>query len=95
MARWNSDAVRNALEALRQAEEQSIEYANVDPAVRNVLEASLGILWRRILDESPPYVMNDLEFRLFNYFRRRFDGDERARRAIERYWWNTRNHTDR
>ena len=95
MAGWNSDAVRNALDALQRAEEQSIEYADVDPAVRHVLETSLGVLWKRIQDESPPYIMDDLEFRLFNRFRHRFEGNEGARRAIERYWWNHRAHTNR
>ena len=57
-----------------------------DPAVTNILESSLGNIWRKIEAQPTSYVMTRDEFAVFNFYQARFAGQQIATAAIKRYW---------
>jgi hypothetical protein len=77
----DSETVRRALEAARNAED-----GQIDPRVNATLENAIGELWRRIQAQPDNYVLTRDEFALFNYFMDRFRDSPVAQRAVERFW---------
>ncbi|EXJ79592.1 hypothetical protein A1O3_07871 [Capronia epimyces CBS 606.96] len=70
---------------------QNSPSGQIDPQILRLLESSLAQIWRNIQAQPNTYVMNDLEFAVFNHFRARSDfQNETARKAVSRYW-NSRN----
>ena len=62
---------------------------DLDPNVRNYLEQALDAIWNRISFQPDIYVLSKDEFAVFNFYIRRFNGNEVARKAVERYWRHT------
>ncbi|CZR58947.1 uncharacterized protein PAC_08839 [Phialocephala subalpina] len=56
-----------------------------DPTVVNTLETAIADIWRRIEAKSTSYVMARDAFAVFNYFQSRFEGQQLATDAAERY----------
>ena len=61
----------------------------LDQNVKAYLEVALQDIWNRINSEPDTYVMSKDEFAVFNFYADRFNGDEIARRAIDRHWRHT------
>ncbi|KAF4125804.1 hypothetical protein GMORB2_1050 [Geosmithia morbida] len=61
-----------------------------DPTVSKILEGAIGHIWAKVEADPNSYVMTRDEFAVFNYFQRRFTGNDVARLARARYWDNTR-----
>ncbi|CAK4033036.1 Hypothetical predicted protein [Lecanosticta acicola] len=62
---------------------------DLDPTVSAYLEGALRDIWSRITVQPNAYIMTKDEFAIFNFYRRRFDGDATAERAVARYWSHT------
>lgn len=74
---------QGAIDIARNAE------GNLNPAVRNYLEAALAGIWSRISIESDTYILNQNEFAVFNFFIARFKSPDNmvvAEKAIARHW---------
>ena len=76
----DTETMRRALEIDRDTEDE------IPPHISAILERAVTALWRRIQTEPDTYLMNDDEFAVFNYFQDRFQGNDVARRATQRYW---------
>ena len=61
----------------------------LDHNVKAYLEVALQDIWNRINLEPDTYVMSRDEFAVFNFYAKRFNGLEIARRAIDRHWRHT------
>ena len=61
----------------------------LDHSVKAYLEVALQDIWNRINSQPDTYVMSKDEFAVFNFYAKRFNGEEIARRAIDRYWRHT------
>lgn len=84
MSRTIEATVRQALQVA-----QNSETGQIDPRIVQILESYLTQVWRRIQDKPDSYVMTELEFAVFNYFRARSElQNETARKAVSRYWNN-------
>jgi hypothetical protein len=57
-----------------------------------ILEHAYTVIWNRI-QTQPNYVMTALEFKVFNYFQRRWKGNNVAQQAVARHW-ATRNNAN-
>jgi hypothetical protein len=57
-----------------------------------ILNQAFTVIWNRIRTQHN-YIMNDLEFRVFNYFQSRWEGSSLAQQAVARYW-AARNNAD-
>ena len=88
MAAPSTGVIQRAMNALREAEEQGFDDSHMDISTRNVLSAALTSILRRIEEKPNSYVMNDLEFSVFNRFRPQTLRAVTERRAVERYWHN-------
>lgn len=77
----DSDAIRGALEIARNS-----ETGDLDAAVRDLLDKAIGEIWERIHQNPTTYILTRDEFAVFNYFIDRFQGNELAQAAIQRYW---------
>ncbi|KAM3074708.1 hypothetical protein ACMFMG_008131 [Clarireedia jacksonii] len=77
----NNLSVHQALELARDSEQGAD-----NPAVIRVLETALETIWGKLQAEPTSYVMTREEFAIFNYFQRRFEGQEIAVEARRRYW---------
>ena len=73
--------VANALEIAKENQN-----GQVPPAVTQVLERSIGDIWRRIQAQPSGYVMSKEEFAVFTYFRSRYDNNALAQQAVARFW---------
>ncbi|KAF4625881.1 hypothetical protein G7Y89_g12283 [Cudoniella acicularis] len=71
--------VTQALEIARDSEEGA-----QDPAIVNILETAVSAIWVKIQAQPTSYVMTRNEFAVFNYFQRRFEGQEVATAAKKR-----------
>jgi hypothetical protein len=56
------------------------------------LEQAYTVIWNRI-QTQPNYIMTELEFKVFNWFQRRWEGNNLAQQAVARHW-STRNNVD-
>ncbi|KIW77835.1 hypothetical protein Z517_07668 [Fonsecaea pedrosoi CBS 271.37] len=84
MSRTPQMTVRQALQIA-----QTSQTGDMDPQVLQILENYLYRLWTRIQAEPDTYIMDQLEFPVFNHFRARSEfQNETARKAIGRYWDN-------
>ncbi|KAF1354912.1 hypothetical protein BDV97DRAFT_278158, partial [Delphinella strobiligena] len=72
--------VQRALDIARNTE------GDLDPAISSFLESMLSGLWGRIDSEPDTYILTKDEFAVFNFFIARFDGSDKAEKAIARYW---------
>ncbi|KAI9822778.1 MAG: hypothetical protein M1832_003011 [Thelocarpon impressellum] len=78
----DSQEIRRALEIARNS-----ETADLDPAVRELLERAADELWGRLQAQPDTYILTRDEFAVFNYFfADRFQASELARAAIGRFW---------
>jgi len=59
-----------------------------DHHAQRLLESEVDGVWRRILRNPDGYIMAPQEFAIFNFFQGRFQGNELARQAHERYMWH-------
>jgi hypothetical protein len=66
---------------------QDLEALTVEES--RILEQAYTVIWNRI-QTQPNYVMPELEFKVFNYFQRRWKGSHIAQQAVARHW-STRN----
>jgi hypothetical protein len=74
-------SVADALEVARDSPEGA-----QDPAVVNILETAVSLIWAKIQARPTSYVMTRDEFAIFNYFQARFTGRQLAVSARQRYW---------
>lgn len=82
MSRTIEMTVRQALQIA-----QNSPTGQVDPQILRILEDYLSQIWQRIQDRPNTYVMNALEFAVFNHYRARTEfQNETARKAVSRYW---------
>jgi len=82
MSRTVEVTIRQALQAA-----QNTPTDQMDPRLLEVLENALTQVWRNIQAQPNAYVMTELEFSVFNFFRARTEfQNETARKAIQRYW---------
>ncbi|EXJ85395.1 hypothetical protein A1O1_05759 [Capronia coronata CBS 617.96] len=89
MSRTVEMTVRQALHIA-----QNSPTGRIDPQVLRILERALSQIWRNIQAQPNTYVMNDLEFAVFNHYRARSEyQNETARKAVSRYW-NSRSASD-
>lgn len=72
--------IQRALDIARNTE------GDLDPAISSFLESMLSQLWDRIESEPDRYILTKDEFAVFNFFITRFNGSEKAEKAIARYW---------
>lgn len=86
MCQLDEATVRRALTAAQQSTN-----GHVDSESSHVLQLALASIWGKIQAAPDSYVMTQLEFGVFNYFREQFQDDATARRAVQRYWNSTRN----
>ena len=81
--------VRQALQVA-----QNSQTGQIDPRVLQILERELVRIWGRIRAQPNSYVMDGLEFAVFNHYRARSEfQNETARKAVSRYW-NSRSPSD-
>lgn len=81
-------SVERAMRILREADNNGVDYADINPEVRAVLEACLTDIRHKIRRYPDSYIMSSLEFSVYNRFRNPFEEDAACRRAVERYWHN-------
>ncbi|OAP59547.1 hypothetical protein AYL99_06845 [Fonsecaea erecta] len=82
MSRTREMTVRQALQMA-----QNSSTGELDPQMLEILENYLGEVWNRIQADPDTYVMDGLEFPVFNLFRARSEfQNETARKAVSRYW---------
>jgi len=82
MSRTVEVTVRQALQIA-----QNSQSGQIDPRILQILEGALNQTWRRIQAQPNSYVMNELEFAIFNRYRARSEfQNETARKAVSRYW---------
>jgi hypothetical protein len=62
---------------------QDLEPLTVEES--RILEQAYTVIWTRI-QQQPNYVMPELEFKVFNYFQRRWRGSNIAQQAVARHW---------
>lgn len=62
---------------------------DLDQQSKETLGIAICAIWSRIQAQPDSYLLTNLEAKVFNYHRSLFQGDERARRAMARYWENT------
>ena len=77
----NQMTVANALEIAKENQN-----GQIPPAVTQVLERSIGDIWRRIQAQPSTYVMKKEEFAVFTYYRSRYDNSAVAQQAVARFW---------
>jgi hypothetical protein len=77
----STTSVSQALEIARDSPEGAR-----DPVVREILERAIQQIWLKVQMQPTSYVMNRVEFGVFNYFQSRFIGNEVAIAARKRYW---------
>lgn len=78
----NQLTVANALEIAKENQN-----GQIPPAVTQVLERSIGDIWRRIQAQPSTYVMKQEEFAVFNfYYRSRYADNAIAQQAVARFW---------
>lgn len=81
-ASLDAETVRRALEVARNSED-----GNISPHISAILDAAVAAVWRRVQSQPNTYVMTPNEHAVFNYFfQTKFQGNEVARRAVQRYW---------
>lgn len=80
----STQTVAQALEIARDSPEGAR-----DPVVSNVLERAIKDIWQKVQLHPTSYIMNQVEFSIFNYFQSRFIGSEVAIAARKRYWDHT------
>jgi hypothetical protein len=56
------------------------------------LNQAYTVIWERIQTQHN-YVMTELEFKVFNYFQHRWEGNSIGQQAVARHW-ATRNNVD-
>lgn len=85
MSRSSKNDVRAAVDRAHRSESDTLD-AETEGTLRRELES----VWAKILRQPNSYIMDQLEFAVFNRYRSeaRFQ-NETARRAIERYWNST------
>ncbi|EXJ70616.1 uncharacterized protein A1O5_06687 [Cladophialophora psammophila CBS 110553] len=89
MSRTLEVTVRQALQIA-----QNSQTGVIDPQILQILENYLSRTWSRIQAEPDTYIMDGLEFAVFNHFRARSEfQNETARKAVSRYW-NSRTASD-
>lgn len=71
---------QRALDLARNAE------GDLDPSVNQYLEDALNDIWSNINAQPDSYVLSKDEFAVFNFYAQRFEGQQIAQQAIERYW---------
>jgi hypothetical protein len=62
---------------------QDLEALTVEES--RILEQAYTAIWNRI-QTQPNYIMPELEFKVFNYFQRRWRGSNIAQQAVARHW---------
>lgn len=77
----NQLTVANALEIAKENQN-----GQIPPAVTQMLERTIGDIWRRIQAQPSTYVMKKEEFAVFTYYRSRFDNNAVAQQAVARFW---------
>ena len=82
----DTPVARQAMDIVHNSETNDIR-----PEVLQFLQRAIEDLWQHIQAQPDTYIMTQLEFRVFNYFRARFVNNSTAQRAIARYWDNTSN----
>ena len=68
---------------------------NLEPLTQEetrILEQAYSVIFNRVQTQHN-YVMTELEFKVFNYFQRRWSGNNLAQQAVARHW-ATRNNVD-
>ena len=58
----------------------------IPAAVAQVLERSIGDIWRRIEAQPSTYVMKKEEYAVFAYYRSRYENNSIAQQAVARFW---------
>lgn len=71
---------QRALDLARNAE------GDLDPNVNQYLEDALNDIWSNINVQPDSYILSKDEFAVFNFYAQRFEGQEIAQQAIDRYW---------
>lgn len=71
---------QRALDLARNAE------GDLDPNVSQYLENALNEIWTNINAQPDSYILSKDEFAVFNFYAQRFEGQEIAQQAIDRYW---------
>jgi hypothetical protein len=82
---YNSNRVTQAITRAQDLQTLSAEEARI-------LNQAFTVIWNRIRTQQN-YAMNDLEFKVFNYFQSRWEGNILAQQAVARHW-ATRNNVD-
>ncbi len=70
-----------ALEIARESEEGAQH-----KIVRGILEEAIDRIWGKVETQPDSYIMTRDEVAIFNYFHKRFVGNETAVAARKRYW---------
>jgi len=82
MSRTDGVTVRQALQIAQNSTTEQLE-----PRIVQLLEEHLRQTWGRIEAHPKTYVMDALEFAVFNRYRARAQfQNETARKAVKRYW---------
>ena len=81
---WTAQDAANIRRALEIA--RDTENGLLDANVSAILQTAIGSVWRRIQAQPDTYIMTRVEFSVFNYYRSRFQGNNTAQRAVQRYW---------
>jgi hypothetical protein len=82
---YNQNRVAQAITRAQDLQTLSAEEARI-------LNQAFTVIWNRIRTQHN-YAMNDLEFKVFNYFQSRWEGNILAQQAVARHW-ATRNNVD-
>jgi hypothetical protein len=83
MSRADDSTIRRYLEMAREE-----TYGAVSQSVMDTLRAKFNDIWRKIVAAPNTYVMDKLEFSVFNYFNGEAPDRALAQRATERHWKN-------
>ena len=77
-------SVAHSLEIVRNSEP-----GQAPPNALGVIERAMAELWQRVLANENAYVMSDIEFAVFNFFRSRYQSGRNklvGQKATARYW---------
>ena len=75
---YNSTRVSQAITKAQDLQTLSAEETRI-------LNQAFTVIWNRIRTQHN-YVMTELEFKVFNYFQSRWEGNPVAKQAVARHW---------